>query len=181
MSTVLTEPFVHSSDTAYEMKSLRIRRAEFADALTVVNLTSVSFSTQDFPGHVRFTRVSDVENLMMRGRFLLAEEAGTPVACAYVEPRPEASRLEFLAVSPERRRAGIGSQLLEAAEQLSRMMQCAFIHVRVMNFSRETLTFCRRRGYVEFEFEPLSSNSPFSPHCHLIKMCKHLDRNTRGF
>jgi N-acetylglutamate synthase-like GNAT family acetyltransferase len=181
LSTSISNSPVQGMSTFYKMATMKIRSAKIADAQAVVDLINANFSVNDFPNHPRFSRRNEVEALMSKGRFLLAEENNLLVACAYVEPRQEASRLELLAVAPQHRRTGIGSQLLEAVEQLSRMMQCSFIHVRVMNLSRDLLSFCRRRGYVEFELEPLSLDAPFSPHCHLVKMCKQLDKCVRGF
>ncbi len=112
---------------------------------------------------------------MTQGKFLLAENDQGIVGYAYLEARLEASRLDLLAVSPTKQRSGIGSQLLEAAERMSRSMRCLFVHVQVVNLNWETLTFCRRRGYVEFAIEPLHSREPISPHCHFVRMCKQLD------
>ena len=181
MSTSISTSPASSVGNFYDMTALKIRSAKAADAQAIIDLIAANFTVSDFPEHLRIEHSSQVEALMSRGRFLLAEENNLVVACAYVEPRQEASRLELLAVLPKHRRTGIGSQLLEAVEQLSRTMQCPFIHVRIMNLSRELLGFCRRRGYIEFELEPLSSTTPFSPHCHLVKMCKHLDKSVRGF
>jgi GNAT superfamily N-acetyltransferase len=118
---------------------------------------------------------------MTQGKFLLAENDQGIIGYAYVEPRLEASRLELLAVSPAQQRSGIGSQLLDAAERMSRSMRCLFMHLQVMNLNWETLTFCRRRGYVEFAIEPLHMQEPLSPHCHIVRMCKQLDRDRSGF
>jgi ribosomal protein S18 acetylase RimI-like enzyme len=118
---------------------------------------------------------------MSQGKFILAENGIAIIGYAYLQPCMEASRLEFLAVSPQQQRAGIGSQLLEAAERLSSSMRCLFMHVQVVSLNWETLKFCRRRGYVEFAIAPLHRQQTVSPHCHIVRMCKQLDKDRSGF
>ena len=161
--------------TLFGVRQLSIRFAKFDEAEAIVHLTNAVFRGRDHFSRTSFASKRDVEKLMTQGKFLLAENDNGIIGYAYVEPRMEASRLELLAVSPTQQRTGIGSQLLEAAERMSRSMHCLFMHVQVMNLNWETLTFCRRRGYVEFAIEPLHIQESLSPHCHLVKMCKQLD------
>lgn len=161
--------------TLFGVGQLRIRLARLDDAGAIVDLTNTAFLGRAPFARSSFANQSDVQNLMAQGKFLLAENDNSIIGYAYLQPRMEASRLELLAVSPAHQRTGIGSQLLEAAERMSRSMRCLFMHVQVMNLSWEALTFCRRRGYVEFAIEPIRAQQALSPHCHLVRMCKQLD------
>ena len=158
-----------------------IRIAQPDEAPAIVELTNAIFREKTSPSLASFTNARDVEQLMHQGTFLLAEKEKEIVGYAYLKPRLEASRLELLAVAPMLQRAGIGSQLLQAAERLSSSMHCLFMHLSVMNLHLETLRFCRRRGYIEFGIESLNINQPVSLNCHLVRMCKRLHEDCVAF
>jgi len=160
---------------------LTIREARTDEALAIVEFTSTVLRGKAHCSQSSFSSVEDVEQLMCSGKFLLAESEKQVIGCAYLAPRLEASRLELLAVTPSLQRAGIGSQLLEAAERLSSSMHCSFMHLRVSNLHWEAIRFCRRRGYVEFGLEPLSGSQPTSLHCHIVRMCKRLEKDRWAF
>lgn len=160
---------------------LTIRTARLGEASAIAKLTSTVFRGRDHFSRARFDSINDVEQLMAQGKFLLAENDKGIIGFAYLEPRMEASRLDLLAVTPSEQRAGIGSQLLEAAERLSSSMHCFFMHIQVMNLHWETIKFCRRRGYVQFGIKALNGHQPVSPHCHLVRMCKQLNSDRLAF
>ncbi len=160
---------------------LTIRLARGDDAAQIVQLMRIVFRGKELLSRPGFVSAGDVEQLMTQGKFLLAENETGIIGCAYLELRLEASRLDLLAVAPSQQRAGIGSQLLEAAERLSSSMQCLFMHLRVVNLHWETIKFCRRRGYVEFALESLNGDQPVSLHCHIVRMCKKLKADCLAF
>ena len=160
---------------------LRIRVARCDEAPAIVELTVAIFRGKTHSRCARFANAAEVEQLMKRGKFLLAEKEKQIVGCAYLEPRLEATRLELLAVTPSQQRAGVGSQLLDAAERLSSSMECLFMHLRVVNLHWETLRFYRRRGYLEFGIESLSRDQPLSRNCHVVRMCKRLNAEGVAF
>jgi GNAT superfamily N-acetyltransferase len=160
---------------------LTIRMARPDEAPAIVQLTNTIFRGKTHFSRASFASTGDIEQLMSQGKFLLAENEKEIVGCAYVEPSLEASRLELLAVTPSRQRAGIGSQLLEAAERLSSGMECLFMHLRVMNLHWEIIRFCRRRGYLEFGIESLNGREAVSLHCHFVRMCKRLETDRWAF
>ncbi len=167
--------------TLFRVGQLRIRLARSDETEAIVELTNTIFRARDLFFRASFGSAGNVAKLMKQGKFLLAETDEAIIGCAYLEPRIEASKLELLAVSPAQQRAGIGSQLLETAERMSRSMRCLYMHVQVMNLNWDTLTFCRRRGYVDFAIKPLHSQQELSPHCHLVRMCKRLDTDRPAF
>jgi N-acetylglutamate synthase-like GNAT family acetyltransferase len=159
---------------AASKSKLRIRLAGAGEASAIAEFTNTTFRGKNHFLPAGFTSARDVEQLIKRGKFLLAENETQIIGCAYLDPRLEASRLELLAVSPPQQQAGIGSQLLETAERLSSSMQCLFMHLRVMNLNWEMIRFCRHRGYVEFGLESLNGGQPASLYCHFVRMCKQL-------
>ena len=160
---------------------LIIRMARSDEAPAIVELTNAIFSGKTHLSGASFANSREIERLMTQGKFLLAQSDNEIVGCAYVEPHLEASRLGLLAVTPSRQRAGIGSQLLDAAERLSSSMQCLFMHLQVMNLQCETIRFCRRRGYMEFGIESLNKSQPISLQCHFVRMCKRLETDRWAF
>ena len=181
----VTEAFVSRSFAAmgngrkvhslFERGQLTVRLARIEEAGAIAALTETVFGGREYFSRESFDSADDVGQLMMQGKFLLAEKDDRIVGFAYLEPRLEATRLDLLAVCPTEQRVGIGSQLLYAAERLSSSMHCFFMHLQVMNLHWETIRFCQRRGYVEFGIEPLNRYQPISPHCHIVRMCKQLD------
>ena len=57
-------------------------------------------------------------------------------------------RVDMLAVSPERRRTGIGAQLLDMAEQWARSRGALGVHLDTIEF--QALEFYTRLGYRQF-------------------------------
>jgi len=164
----------HQNCPAPSKSHLRIRLARANEASAIAEFTNAISPGRDHFLPATFGNATGVEWLMKRGKFLLAEDEKQIIGCAYLEPHFEASRLALLAVTPRQQRAGIGSQLLEAAERMSSSMQCLFMHLRVMNLHWEIIRFCQRRGYLEFGIESLNGNEPISLHCHFVRMFKQL-------
>jgi N-acetylglutamate synthase-like GNAT family acetyltransferase len=119
--------------------------------------------------------------LSKKGKFLLAERDSTFAGCIYVEPRAGTSLLDFLVVNSKMRRSGIGSQLIQAGEELCQSAKATFIHVQVVSLNCEIVKFLGRRGYVEFDELPCQCESPSSLQCSVLKMAKHIDRKCPGF
>ena len=119
--------------------------------------------------------------LSTKGKFLVVEKDGTLAGCIYVEPNAGTSLLDYLVVNSHMRRSGIGSQLLQAGEELCQNAKAKFIHVQVVNLNCEVVKFWYRRGYVEFDELPCQCESRSSLRCSILKMAKHMDRICPGF
>ncbi len=160
---------------------MTLRTARSGEAQLIMNLIHCAFQGRRPQSRPDFSSQSAVEDLIAKGIFLLAEHEGKLLGCAYLEPNMGATRLELLAVCPSKQRSGIGSQLLEVAEDLSRRRECLFMHVRIINVNYPMLKFYRRRGYFQFGIEPMSAESSALAHSHLVVMCKQLDKYSHGF
>jgi N-acetylglutamate synthase-like GNAT family acetyltransferase len=163
------------------INALTLRLADVSEAPAIVGLIRCACREQMSNFKSNFADKNDVETLIANGLFLVAQHGEKLIGCAYLEPSIGATRLELLAVCPSRRRSGIGSQLLEVAEDLTRKMQCLYMHVRVMNLDYTMLMFCRRRGYIAFGIEPMPSEASPLPFHHLVAMSKQLDKQWHGF
>ena len=152
-----------------------MRNAESADAESIARLVNAAFRPERFFVDADRTSPDKVRALLEKGKFLLAEDAGVLVACVYVELRGERGYFGLLAVDPARQRTGMGSRMVDAAEDYCRAAGCRFMDLTTVNLRKELPGYYRRRGYVEngtLPF-PADKNPPKMP-CHLVKMTKSL-------
>jgi ribosomal protein S18 acetylase RimI-like enzyme len=98
-----------------------IRRAAPAEAAKITTLINTAFGISEgfFVDGPRIS-LAEVEQLLGKGAFLLAETDGKLNGCVYVEMRGERSYLGLLSVDPACQQAGLGSLLMTAAENYCR-------------------------------------------------------------
>jgi GNAT superfamily N-acetyltransferase len=96
--------------------------------------------------------------------------------CVYAELRGERGYFGLLAVDPTMQRSGLGSRLMDAAEQYCREAGCQFMDLTVVNLREELPEFYRRRGYAESGSgtEPFPAAARAKMPCHLVRMSKPL-------
>lgn len=150
-------------------RTFHMRLAEPADAAGITTVINSAFRCAEnfFVDRDRID-LKDVRKHLEMGKFLLLEHEGTLLGCVYVEPcptpqseipDPKSSRayLGLLAVDPTRQQAGLGSLLMEAAEDYCRKLGCRFMDISVVNLRQELPDYYHRRGYV------VTDTSPFPP------------------
>jgi GNAT superfamily N-acetyltransferase len=152
-----------------------MRNAESADAESIARLVNAAFRPERFFVDADRTSPDKVRALLEKGKFLLAEDAGVLVACVYVELRGERGYFGLLAVDPARQRTGMGSRMVDAAEDYCRAAGCRFMDLTTVNLRKELPGYYRRRGYVENATLPFPADQhPPKMPCHLVKMSKSL-------
>src|ERR1700674_3223690 len=154
---------------------VRIRPASDEDVPTLTQLINAAFVVEQvvFDGN----RVDDlgVRAYMSGGTFLVAEDSGGLPGCVYVETRNDRSYLGLLSVQPARQGAGLGGQLVAAAENLARDLGSRVIDLRVISARGEQLLpFYQRLGYELVRNEPFPANLITKVHSHYILMSKPL-------
>jgi N-acetylglutamate synthase-like GNAT family acetyltransferase len=150
------------------------RRAQRADAEAIARLVNVAFRTERFIIDQDRTCPAKVRALLRQGEFLLTEEDGALAGCIYVELRGERGYFGLLAVDPEKQGSGIGSALIQAAEQHCRAAGCRLMDLTIVNLREELPGFYRSRGYVETGTEPFPEAARAKRPCHLIRLTKRL-------
>jgi GNAT superfamily N-acetyltransferase len=137
--------------TATERRAIRVAKA--ADREAIRQLVNQAFEVERFlkkGGGDRLQGDGELEALFERGTFLVNEENGDLLGCAYVEPRGERAYLGLLSIAPGRQGAGLGKQLNAAAEEYAREQGCRWMDLRVVSPRAELLLpVYRRLGYVE--------------------------------
>jgi GNAT superfamily N-acetyltransferase len=152
-----------------------MRTAESADAENIARLVNIAFRPERFFIDADRTNPNKVRELLEKGRFLLVEDDHTLVACIYIELRGDRGYFGLLAVDPARQRAGVGSRLIDAAEEHCRAAGCRFMDLTVVNLRKELPGYYRKRGYMENGTLPFPSDQhPPKMPCHLVKMSKPL-------
>jgi len=154
---------------------MKTRTAEPQDSENIASLVNAAFRPERFFIDADRTSPEKVRDLLQKGEFLLAENAGALAGCVYVERRGERGYFGLLAVDPTAQRSGLGSLLVAAAEQYCRVAGCQFMDLTIVNLRTELPGFYHRLGYVESGTLPFPSDQhPPNQPCHLVKMSKPL-------
>ena len=115
-----------------------------------------------------------VQELFKAGTFLVAEENKVVVGCVHVEMRGDRSYLGLLSVNPDGQKAGVGSNLMTAAEDYCAKAGSHFMDLRIVNVRKELPEFYHRRGYVETGTAPFTAGLEPKVPCHFVNMSKPL-------
>ena len=152
-----------------------IRIAAPADAANITSVINAAFRIAEgfFVDGLRITQ-AEVEQLLAKGAFLLAEADEKLNGCVYVELRGERSYLGLLSVDPSSQKSGLGSVLMHEAENHCRERGSRFMDILIVNLREELPAFYRRRGYVENGTTPFPEDVPTKIPCHFINMTKPL-------
>jgi N-acetylglutamate synthase-like GNAT family acetyltransferase len=155
---------------------LQLRVAEIQDAEAIVSVINAAFrQAESFLIDRDRIDLKTVRELLQKGSFLVADDLGFLCGCVYVEPRGDRSYLGLLSVDPQRQKSGLGSKLMEAAEDHCAKAGSRFLDLQIVNLRKELPDFYHRRGYVEIGTAPFASGlNPKLP-CHFVKMSKPLN------
>src|SRR5580704_12166548 len=153
----------------------KTRTADPADAEEIAHLVNSAFGPERFFIDGDRTNPEKVQALLKKGKFLLAEDSGNLAGCVYVELQGERGYFGLLAVDPAQQRTGLGSRLVEAAEEYCRCAGCHFMNITIVNLRTPLFGYYGRLGYVENGTLPFprEQHPPKMP-CHLVKMAKPL-------
>jgi GNAT superfamily N-acetyltransferase len=117
---------------------------------------------------------AEVAELIRKGTFLLAEDAGRLVGCVYVEIRGGRAYFGLLSVDPARQGGGIGGCLVAAAEEHGRTAGCGAMDILVVNLRTELPSFYNALGYAVTGTVPFPPDGHAKQPCHFIAMSKAL-------
>ena len=141
----------------------------------IVALINQAYEVERF--FVEGTRTSDAEiaSMMGKGAFLVAhDDSGRLVGSVYAESRAnDRGYIGLLAVDPSAQGGGLGSRLMESAEQHLRERGSRDVDISVVNLRLELPPFYERRGYRAGGTMPFTDTRA-TRECHFIVMTKSL-------
>ena len=154
---------------------MQLRLAETRDAEAIAAVINTAFrKAESFLMDRDRITVDAVRDLLQKGKFLLAEDDGGLLGCVYVELRAVRAYLGLLSVDPRCQKAGLGSQLMSAAEDYCGKAGCRFMDLEIINLRQELPRFYHRLGYVQTGTAPLTPGIQPKMPCHFVKMSKPL-------
>jgi ribosomal protein S18 acetylase RimI-like enzyme len=155
---------------------LHFRTATDADRPRLIEMINAAFAVETFLEGTR-TDEERLTETMEEGEVLVAEDKSTRIlASVYTELRGKRGYMGMLAVDPAHQRAGLGSRMLEAAEEHFRAKGCDAIDITVLSLRPELPPIYRRLGFVETGIEAFHPSQPLKAglECHCIVMSKTL-------
>jgi ribosomal protein S18 acetylase RimI-like enzyme len=165
---------------------MRVRSAKRDDAEGITTVINSAFRhAEEFFVDGDRVDVERVLSLLDTGEFLLAE-SDRLLGCVYVELRlrtspseardPKFSRayLGLLAVEPALQQSGLGSALMDAAEDYCHRRGASFMDLIVVSLRKELFGWYRRRGYIETGTSPFPTEIATKAACHFVEMSKSL-------
>jgi predicted N-acetyltransferase YhbS len=152
-----------------------IRVAAAADAASITRVINSAFRIAEdfFIDGNRITQ-TEVEQLLTKGAFLIAEVGEEMIGCVYVELRGERSYLGLLSVDPTSQQGGLGSLLMLEAEKYCRERGARVMDILIVNLREELPPFYQKRGYLESGTSPFPADVETKVPCHFINMSKPL-------
>jgi len=155
--------------------SLPIRTATSADAPRITAVINAAFRiAEGFFIDGNRIRQAEVEEMLTKGVFLLAEADNKLNGCVYVELRGERSYLGLLSVDPTCQQTGLGSLLMLEAEKYCRERGSRCMDILIVSLREDLPAFYEKRGYVESGTSPFPADVPTKIPCHFINMSKPL-------
>lgn len=155
---------------------MNLRFAEESDLDAVTALINRAFEVERFFKTNERLSLADTNGYFARGRYLLAEENGSLVACAYIELQGDRCYLGQLSVDPSRQKTGLGRRLSAAAEEFAREMGAQQMVLTVVDLRTELPPFYEKLGYTVTGTEPIPDEMArhVSQPCHFVEMSKPL-------
>jgi N-acetylglutamate synthase-like GNAT family acetyltransferase len=162
-------------ESMHERNSQNIRQADLTDVEKITVLINAAFRLAEgfFVDQDRID-TAEVRSLFDTGAFLVTESAETLTGCVYIEARGERTYLGLLSVDPSSQQGGLGSLLVNAAEDEARKLGSQFMDINIVNLREELPFFYRKRGYFETGTSPFPEEVQTKLPCHFINMSKSL-------
>ena len=153
-----------------------MRIAIESDSDAIAHLVNTAFLVEQFFIERDRTNPATVRSLMQKGKFLLAEEEGSPnlVGCVYFELRGERGYFGMLSIDPSRQRMGVGRQLVAAVEKYFRDEGCKFSDLKIVNVRTELYSLYCRWGYFDTGTGVYDDPTPTKIPVHFLTMSKPL-------
>ena len=153
-----------------------IRVAGASDISAIISVVNAAYAMEEFLAGMR-TDEERLAKTMERGVMLVAVEVSSKIV-GTIHVQVEGSRGYFgmLAVEPGWQGAGIGRQMVSAAEDYCRERGGECLDIDVLSLRPDLLDFYKKLGYVETgtRAAPLSRKLKPGFECHAVLLSKRL-------
>jgi GNAT superfamily N-acetyltransferase len=150
-----------------------IRTASASDAPALVRLINKAFAVERFFKEADRTDLDDIRHHMKEGTFLVLEEGTDLAACVFVRVAGKRGYIGLLSVDPTRQGAGLGSFMMQRAEDYCARAGCRVVDLRIVNLRQELLSYYGKRGYVQQGIESAEIVQAKLP-IHFVLLAKNL-------
>jgi len=151
-----------------------VRQAVPADAPQIVLLINQAFQVERFFKNADRTNLEQVRQMMNEGKFLLLVDQDQITACIFVKLTGDRAYLGTLAVDPDRQKSGVGTRMMQEAENYCRAAGCTVLDIRIVNVRRELPEIYRKFGFVETGTESAEVIKSATQPVHFVTMSKVL-------
>lgn len=157
--------------------SYLIAPAEPCDAVAITRIVNAAYRVEDFFKVGDRTDVREIADLLLTQTFLIATDEDEEIAGAVrVSVKDGRGYFGMLSVAPGAQGAGLGRQLIEAAERFCSERGCSWMDLEVASPRLELPPFYRKFGYeVSGRSEwPAEALDQLKSPAHFIVMSKAL-------
>ena len=151
-----------------------LREASTADLDAIVGLINRAFAVERFFKNGDRTDAEMVRQNLEEGKFLLLSDKDEIVACIFVKLMGERAYLGTLSVDPAKQKSGVGSRMMQEAEEYCRAAGCKVLDIRIVNLRTELPAIYRKFGFVETGIESAEVVKNASQPIHFVTMSKAL-------
>ena len=155
-----------------------LRFATESELPALMDLINRAFAVEKFfKKNDRLTPESTRE-YFHRGRFLVSGPQDHINGCVFVELKGDRAYLGLLSVDPARQKTGLGSRLVNAAEEYARELGAHHMDLTIVNVRQELPGYYNRLGYTVSGTEPIPPEmiGPVTMPCHFVVMTKPLGK-----
>ncbi|KAA0233593.1 N-acetyltransferase [bacterium] len=151
----------------------RIRVATTGDAASIASLVTLAYRVEDFFVYSDRTDEAEVDALLARDRFLVAEdESGTMLGCIHLTEKNGRGYFGMLSVHPVAQARGLGKELVARAEAHFAARGLTGVDILVVNLREELPAWYGRLGYRQTGTLPY--DPPSKVPCHFLVLSKEL-------
>lgn len=154
--------------------SADFRPATPADVPGLVELINLAYQKESF--FIRGTRTHEAEvaGLVARDVFLVRDGPLGIEGCVHVQANGDRGYFGMLSVHPNSQGAGLGRELVAAAEARALAHGCEWMDLTVAHLRLELPPWYRRLGYEAVGTAPFSDPARLLEPCHFIVMSKRI-------
>lgn len=152
-----------------------IREGTPADADAIVRVVNAGFAVERAFVNTNRTYRDEILERFGEGRFLVAETGrGELAAAIFLRLEGDEGYFGLLAVDPVVQGAGLGRQMVAAAENEFRKLGCSRVRIVVPNLRDDLFPWYASQGYEERAVLPFPEPEKLTREAHMVELVKEL-------